>query len=183
MAHRPREPFLAPPPQGLPVDPLAFLRAEHHRQRQVCRLIDVLAAARRPGRRMARAAHAYLAGPLEAHMRDEEEELFPLLRRRCPPEDEVDRLLEQLHRDHRANAELGAGIDDVLAALAIGQRCGDREAFTAAARCFTAALATHLAFENGILLPLARRRLGRGDQRRLGHRLALRRRQTAPARD
>jgi hemerythrin-like domain-containing protein len=165
MVQRQADPRITEIPASLLQDPLAYLRAEHQRKREVCEMIDAIAARRRPSRRMARFVLAYIAGPLALHVRDEEEDLFPALRRRCMPDDEIDDLFGQLSRDHAGIAESDEELLRGLEAIAAGEAPADRTSFGFAAARFTAEQRRHIGYENNIVLPLARKRLRKSDWR------------------
>ena len=143
-------------------DPLSHFAEEHLRQREVCAMLDTLAAAARPDRDMARAALRYLSTALPRHMRDEAQILFPLLRQRSAPEDEINDTLRRLDADH---AQSTRALDAVIAAL--GRLASSGGALTAEEATtitgFAAHERRHLIVENAIVLPLARVVLTAGD--------------------
>ena len=90
-------------PMELLAEPLDWFFAEHYRHRQLCQMIDEISAATVfDGERIGRVV-AFLAHDLALHVIDEEEDFFPLLRRRCRPEDEVEGVLGMLSAEHRAD--------------------------------------------------------------------------------
>lgn len=156
--------------------PLDFFFAEHFRHRQLCALIDRLSAATffDPGPIAEVVDFLRFEAPI--HIIDEEEDLFPLLRRRCLPEDDVEGVLGVLSAEHKADAILGRAVRDYL------ERCLDTRAAPGASmegRRDLAAFATqerrHLALENAVVLPIARQRLTPEDLTGLARRLAARR--------
>lgn len=164
-------------------DPLSFFFAEHYRHRQLCKMIDELSTATFfDGAKIARVAD-FLRFEAPIHIIDEEEDLFPLLRRRCLEEDDLEGVLGVLAADHKADAVLGAAVRRHLehsleTRLAPG---GDLEKRKALAS-FAAQERRHLALENAIVLPIARLRLSEEDLASLSRRLAARRgRVLAPA--
>ncbi|GAB4390501.1 hemerythrin domain-containing protein [Albidovulum sp.] len=164
-------------------DPLDLIRDDHLRERQICAHIDALARSAEPDPQLAAEALDFLRRELPRHQQDEEEDLFPLLRRRCTPEDEIEALIARLADDH---AEAAAGLPAVLAVLAA--IAGGEPAPTPEARSLLAAHAArarrHLILENAIILPFARLRLGASDLEDLRQRIGQRRRaQTAAGRD
>ena len=125
------------------------------------------------------AAIRFLKTEFAPHIRDEEEDLFPLLRRRAEPEDRLEPLLEQLSQEHAADRIDAQEIIEGLGSLM--QRT--RKVPAALARLlqrFAANERHHLTVENAIILPLARLRLTQEDLVSLGHRMAERRGQTYP---
>lgn len=159
---------------ALIVDPLEFLLEEHVRQRRICAYLDALATPGGGDRRIAADALAHLTDEVPAHTLDEEDDLFPLLRRRAAPEDEVDATLARLDRDHALGRELAETAKLILDRMAtLGCASVGPE------RAMLADLAgherRHLIVENAIILPLARTRLTPGDLRTLSLRMAARR--------
>lgn len=156
--------------------PLEFLFAEHDRQRVLCvaleRLADDPEAA--DARENAAAILAYLENDLPEHLADEED-LFPLLERRSQPDDQVEAVLDQLRHEHEADGDYAHRVMVPLKDLAAGHPLADTSAFVHDARTFSILQRRHLAWENGTLLPLARKRLSRQDLAGLGRKMAARR--------
>lgn len=143
-------------------NPLDFIAEDHLRHRQVCATLDALAAAEVQDLGALDAIRSFLLEEFAPHMADEEEDLFPLMRRRCEPEDEIDETLDRLQGDHRGAV---AAAPEVMAAVAraLSNRGrmdpDDRATLTA----FAASERRHMIVENAIVLPLARARLTPGD--------------------
>jgi hemerythrin-like domain-containing protein len=112
---------------------------------------------------IARAILRYLGQDFSRHMRDEENDLFPLLRRRCLPEDEIETVLGRLNAEHKDEHRLAGGVESDLRALLDS----DDPALDTATRerlfQYARSLRRHLALENSIVLPLARARLTQED--------------------
>lgn len=163
-------------PLNLLSDPLNWLFAEHYRHRQLCGLIDrVVGAVVFDAATIAR-ARDFLMNEMPLHVIDEEEDLFPLLRRRSKPADEIDRILDLLAGEHRQDVASASRIQAHLdAALAAGRVAGLDPDVRRASAAFTAQQRRHIALENAVLLPLARIRLRPADVAALGARLAARR--------
>ncbi len=162
-------------------DPLAYIAAEHHGQRALCNLMEDLAGAPgfQPG--IARAVLRYLGQDFLRHVRDEENDLFPLLRQRCLPEDEIETVLGRLHAEHKDENWLAGDVESQLM-LALDRNVPTidtalRERLFQHAR----SLRRHLALENSIILPLARARLTRDDLATMSAAMQARRRDTAGA--
>lgn len=155
--------------------PLEFLLADHHRQRSLCHLLDGLADAAAPDAAAIDAAVSYIELDLALHVIDEEEDLFPLVRRRARPEDDVERVLGLLSREHVEDDRLAALI---LSGLAQGRTAGALELTSecrTALRAFARRQRRHLAVENAIVMPLAELRLTAKDRAGLARRMAARR--------
>lgn len=155
-------------------DPLQHIAEEHLRLREVCATLDALAGADRPDRAAARDCLEHLTEFLPRHTRDEEEDLFPLLRRRSAPEDEINETLDRLYHDH---AESHDAVPRVIAALErmIAENAPFTKDEAAAVSAFAQHERRHLIVENAIVLPLARVRLTKDDLRSLGLRMRQRR--------
>jgi len=160
----------------LMAEPLDFFFAEHFRHRQLCRLIDRLGATVFFDADPIAEVVDFLRFEAPIHIIDEEEDLFPLLRRRCQPEDELENVLGVLSAEHRADAMLGRAVRTHL------EHCLDTRSAPGASlegrrdlAAFAAQERRHLALENAVVLPIARLRLTPADLTGLGRRLAARR--------
>lgn len=158
-------------------DPLDFFFAEHFRQRKLCNLIEELALAETLDWTATAEVLGFLRHDMALHVQDEEEDLFPLMRLRCPPEDEIERVLSALTAEHAGDRHLAelliAGLQKALAeAQPPAAQPGLREVMMDFARNER----RHLALENSVVLPLARLRLTQADLVQLSARLQHRRR-------
>ena len=113
---------------------------------------------------------------LALHIIDEEEDLFPLLRRRALPEDEIENVLGRLSAEHRTDATQSQVVRERLEAALIAQRAPalDPEV-KSVLLTFARHELRHLALENAVVLPIARLRLTAADLTALSRRLAARR--------
>lgn len=163
--------------------PLEFIRAEHERQHRICDDLLGLADESRIGVVSARAASLlrFLAEDFANHIRDEEEDLFPLLLRRCTPDDGIHEILGQLCLEHELDRDLVDFIVADLERFADGFRVANPTRFFNNVRAFAETQRRHLSWENRVVLPLARRRLGTGDLKAMGRHMAARRRLAYPA--
>jgi iron-sulfur cluster repair protein YtfE (RIC family) len=170
--------FAAIPPvaERLLADPLEWFAAEHQRHRQFCLLMHGLAAERSFRAEPVAALVDFLRHELGRHLADEEEDLFPLLRKRALAEDQVDDVLRRLRAEHRGDLAHGGALRAHL------ERCletrtapGADAAVALALDAFASQELNHLALENAVLLPLARLRLAAADLVWLSGRLAARR--------
>jgi hemerythrin-like domain-containing protein len=163
-------------PAALMAEPLNWLFAEHYRHRQLCRLLEVLAAAAVFEPEPIRRALDFIGKEMALHVVDEEEDLFPMLRRRCEPEDDLESVLGVLSAEHRSDITAAGAVREKLQAClderkAPGLDFATRKALTDFARHQR----RHIALENAVVLPIARLRLDAADLRTLGRRLAARR--------
>ena len=164
-------------PENLFREPVDYLYADHFRQRVVCGLLDEIAddheAARVP--EIAGLVLDYLLRDLPQHVADEEQDLFPRLRARCRPEDEVERVLMLLSEEHARDQEVVLALPAGLRSLVEGRPLRQPELFVQAASTFAECQRRHLAWEEGVIFPLARKRLQPDDLAELGRNMAARR--------
>lgn len=171
-----RERHIEPMPPELMHEPLDWLFSEHYRHRQLCALIERVAGATVPLRDETAEILDFLRFELPLHVIDEEEDLFPLLRRRALPEDELDKVLGVLSADHKADMVNAANLRVLLeTALETGAPPGHTLENRRAMLAFASGERRHIALENAIILPIARLRLTADDLRKLALRLAARR--------
>ena len=169
-------PLIESMPRELLREPLNWIFAEHHRQRQLCNILEHLARSATFEPEPIQAAAEYLRVDLPLHFVDEEEDLFPLLRQRVEPGDDIDRVLGALAADH--SDELGrAGelLSHLEAALEKQTPVSGDPAASRALTSFARHQRHHLAIENAVVLPIARMRLIEADHVALSRRLAARR--------
>ncbi|GAB4359394.1 MAG: hemerythrin domain-containing protein [Kiloniellaceae bacterium] len=176
-------PALKSPPQIEPAstallsDPLNFFFAEHFRQRKLCNLIEQMALAETLDPLLAAEVLAFLQNDMALHVQDEEQDLFPLMRQRCPREDEIERVLSALTAEHAGDRHLaGIVINGLETALRDSQPVAAQAGLREAMIDFARNERRHLALENSVVLPLARLRLTVDDLLALSARLLERRR-------
>ena len=165
-----------------PDDPLEFLLAEHLNHRRMCRALERLAAATEFDAARITSLLDFIRFDLTLHVIDEEEDFFPMLRERCLPEDDVDEVLSRLSQEHAKDKNLSVRVRDVLnACLILRKPANAIDGGAEALESFAQHEMRHLALENAVVVPLARRRFSTEDLRALSQRLlARRRRVTAP---
>ncbi len=164
------------PPAAQLTTPLDYILADHFRQRVLCSVLDDFAETGALDRDLAAAALRFLKTDFAPHVIDEEEDLFPLLRRRSQPEDRIEDVLGDLSQEHATDKLDADGIIDGLGTVleTEGNDSVDED-LRALLRRFAASERRHLIVENAIVMPLARARLTRDDLRNLGRRMAARR--------
>jgi hemerythrin-like domain-containing protein len=150
---------LEPPPARLLESPLDYIAAEHFRQRSLCAGLRAIAGHGRATRENADVIVAYLDIDMPRHHRDEEEDIFPLLRQRIRPEDDLADMLDHLTQDHRHTETLASAITAVLTQAPITDTIAIDEPTAATMHAFAATEHRHLAIENGIVLAIAKKRL------------------------
>lgn len=143
--------------------PIEAMSEEHFNQRQLCANMEILAATTQPRPELARRILANLCRDLPAHFEDEEQGLFPRLLARARPEDELEKTLIRLAREHEVAAAEFAALVPALVCMADGS--------------LPASNRRHLIVENAILLPLARLRLTDQDKAALMVEICARRQQ------
>lgn len=146
---------------GVLENPLDFIAEDHMREREVCALIDKMVSAATLHDADFHNVLTFLEDQLPQHLADEEIDLFPMLLKRCDPEDEIEKVIEKLHSDHgHALTDASAVIDVVQSAAAsalLNEK--DRQRMTA----FAYHSRRHLILENAVILPIARGRLTKRD--------------------
>lgn len=164
----------SPTDPALITRPLDFISEEHLRERQICTEIDGLVASEAFNRQAGMTILRFLNEELGVHLRDEAEDLFPALTRRCTAEDSIEDVLGRIRRDRGQALSLLPKVREGIAC------CLDNGTdLSGADRKVLARFAAHvrrcLVAENAILLPIARARLTRGDLRRLADHMRFRR--------
>jgi hemerythrin-like domain-containing protein len=181
LSARPLE--LDPIPENLLGEPVEYIYADHFRQRCVCVALDeMMAHPDDPAiSTWAGALLSYIEGDLPLHIADEEQSLFPLLRRRCKPEDRIDQVLGLLSEEHERDEALAAHLVAGLKRVAAGVASPSWDAFWRVATAFSETQRRHLSWENTVVLPLARKRLNVADMVTLGREMAARRSAVSPS--
>ncbi len=171
-----KAPIIEAMPLDLIIEPLDWIFAEHFRQRQLCTALEFIASSAEPLPEAMCAASAYLEHDMPLHVEDEEEDLFPLVRKRCTPEDEIENVLSRLARDHEMDKDQAVEIAAMLfRAAAAGRPLGKRSKAAKLARSFAQHQRHHLVVENAVVLPIARLRLRKEDLKTLSRHMAVRR--------
>lgn len=163
---------LSPTDFALLADPLAFIAEDHLREREVCAALDRIANGEEMLAEEIACPLAFLSNELPLHLADEEEDLFPLMRRCCLPEDEIGRMIDRLLLDH------GHAKADTPEVIAVLQGLTEQDLSSQGAqvlRRFSSYARRHLILENAVILPIARLRLGPSDLESLRLRMRQRR--------
>lgn len=153
--------------------PLEFIHEEHLRERQICAWIDEIAQGDASDDVITDVI-AFLKTELPLHIADEEEDLFPLLKRRCEPEDEIDKVIAKLGDDHGDSDDAAHSVLSTLEQMVAEKRsliAAEKQMLTS----FAAHARRHLILENAIILPFARLRLTERDLETLYLRMCQRR--------
>jgi hemerythrin-like domain-containing protein len=162
-------------PHALLATPLDFLAADSSNLRCVCAYVKRMAAEGRVSGAEADALANFLSHDLPIHRRDENDDLFPALRRRARADDNLDQLLDGLEEDHRQVEPL---VEAILRACRRPQ--GDamiplHARSTKAMKSYADTMLRHLSIENSVVLVLARKRLTSSDLATMSHKMAERR--------
>lgn len=159
-------------------DPIEYLVADHYRQRAVLNLVDTLARGRTTPairRRIAIEVTTFMRVDLARHVADEEQDVFPLLRRRVAEGDDAIGILEQLRLEHEADERAGRGLVEGLALAVERPNAELPVGLKVVAHGFVEGQRRHLAWENAIIIPILRRCLTAADVVELARRMARRR--------
>jgi hemerythrin-like domain-containing protein len=158
-------------------DPLGFIYAEHYRNRIICNTLDAASPASRPNLSAEELAAIveFYAVDRPLHVADEEELLFPMLRLRCEPSDNLPEILALLEAEHRSDQPLIDSVIEGLTALINSAALADPALFAEKCRAMSDFQRRHLAWENSVVMPLAKRRLTSADLVDLGRGMAQRR--------
>ncbi len=155
-------------------NPLDVIHEDHLRAREMCADLDHLERSDARAPELADRVLTFLKTDLPLHLEDEEEDLFPLLKRRCEPQDEIGKALKRLSSDHEHAAEDTPTVVAVLQAMTSGTGSAP-EADRLALTQFAAHVRRHLLLENAIILPFAKLRLTNDDLETLRLRMLQRR--------
>jgi hemerythrin-like domain-containing protein len=109
------------------------------------------------------------------HHLDEEEDLFPAMRRRALAEDDLDALLIRLRKDHRRSDILAERIVTTLSAYPDRDHIPISTAEAELMSAYANSEHRHLAIENGVLLVIAQIRLNRKDLQKMAEGMKTRR--------
>lgn len=168
-------PFVDAIPFTLIDTPLDFILTDHVRKRSVCVALKRFAEDGRASRSEADMVTAFLDRELQLHHEDEDRDLFPAMRRRALPEDNLGIVLARLSEDHRLSDGMVRSIITALSATPGADPVKlDRQA-REVMQAYAASEHQHLAMENGIVMVLARIRLKPADLKAISQAMKLRR--------
>jgi hemerythrin-like domain-containing protein len=166
---------LAPVPVMLLEEPLEFIFAEHARQRSLCAALVHFASSGKALAHQAQSASRFLQRDMPLHHRDEDEDLFPHLRRRALAQDELGPTLDRLGHDHRLAEPMEQAIIGALGKQSASRFIAIAPGMAELMRTYSASEQRHLAQEDAIILSIARIRLTRGDLKAMSQSMKLRR--------
>lgn len=162
-------------PMSMLDEPLDFIFADHRRQRSLCSVLRSFALCRRVRRDSAEKILSFLAHDLSLHHQDEDADLFPALRKRAEPEDDLSSILARLSEDHRQTSPLVADIFAALSAKPMRDWISIPAAAADTMIAYVSCEQRHLSVEDGIVLVIARKRLVPADLRKLSRSMKMRR--------
>ena len=158
--------------------PLDFFKAEHDRQRVFCDRLVKLAIERNLEAVIEEAENilAFITEDLPLHHKDEETDLFRMLRCRRQPDDNIEAVLATLAWEHTMDSFLTYDLRLDPNALVSGKKYVDDDlvVFTDL-RTFAESQRRHLTWEENVVLPLARERLTPEDLAEMGRNMVTRR--------
>lgn len=169
------EALSGPVPLNLLDQPLDFILAEHHRHRIFCAHLRQTAESRQISRADADRIVAYLTQDIELHHADEEEDLFPALRKRAMPEDDLGAVLARLGEDHRRGAAMVEAIVGVFSLNPAAEFVRIDVRTAEIMQVYAASEHRHLALENAVVLAIAGVRLHRSDLGKISRNMKARR--------
>lgn len=149
----------------MPANPIDRIAAEHKLQLQLCDALEFIADGLPDSvdRRLVRQVIAILDRGLEAHFRAEETFLFPLLRQRGANDPSLVAALDQLEMEHLRDEDISGELVDELRLLAERGHARNPDMLGYMLRGFFEGQRRHIAWENGVVLPAARRMLSADD--------------------
>lgn len=149
----------------LPANPIDRIVAEHKLQLQLCDTLEFIADGLPDSvdRRLVRQVIAILDHGLEPHFRAEETFLFPLLRERGTNDHSLIAALDQLEMEHLRDEDISAELVEELRQLAEHGNARNPDMLGYMLRGFFEGQRRHIAWENGVVLPAARRMLSADD--------------------
>ncbi|SER93189.1 Hemerythrin HHE cation binding domain-containing protein [Tranquillimonas rosea] len=162
------------PSPELFANPLDWIGAEHLHERNICDLIDGLSVAEALDQQSVLSVLRFLNEDLTVHLRDEAEDLFPLLELRCTEEDAISNAMLRIKTDQMEAIRLLPEVRVMLLdCLDTGSNLTAED--RGRLRDFAGHIRQHIVAEKAILLPLARARLTRADLETLSRHMRSRR--------
>lgn len=162
-------------------NPLDMIANAHAVEVQMCDAMERIADSLpdEVDRRLCAQVASCLQYDLPLHHHDEEEALFPLLRKRALPEDGLEGILERLAAEHSSDNDFASEIAEALQTLGQGGRPANPEMLGYMLRGFFERYRRHVLWENTLVMPLARARLTPEDLEELQSRMNENRRQAS----
>lgn len=151
--------------EGAQPDPISLIESDHDRQLDLCDMLEEVADSL-PGAvsaGLARVAGTTLRQGFPAHIRLEEDTLFPLLRCRGAEHPWLGRVLDQLCHEHTTDESYGHEVAEALDILAETGDAANPDMIGYMLRGFFLTQRRHVEWENAVVLPVARELLTEAD--------------------
>lgn len=149
------------PSDGGPQGPLDLFEKAHILQAQLCNQLELIADGLpvNVDPLICGSVIEFLRIDMPLHHRDEELGLFPLIERRALPADNIHDILARLALEHATDESFAAELLESLELLRDRRRLSNPEMVGYMLRSFFESYRRHIAWENAIVIPLARQRL------------------------
>ena len=163
-------------------NPITWLGDEHRRQRTACDVLELLIRNPRHSASHGDIEKTYwcLGEALPMHIADEEEDVLPLLARRCGLSDRFGEISATLRSNHDKERMMAESVAGELERLIEGEALSRPVRFFGDTIRLYRIIRSHIDWENRILIPLARRRLRDLDYPYLMEKIGQRRRERPP---
>ena len=150
-------------------DPISIFAQDNLRQKWLCDVLETIADGL-PNKlecALASMAAEALKTKVPLHHRQEEEVLFPLLTQRAAAQDNIEAVVQQLRQEHLADDTYASDLIGLLEMMGKGTAPRNPEMAGYMIRGFFETYRRHIAFEDLVILPLARLRLTHNDLEKL----------------
>ncbi len=146
---------------------LACIEKEHRAERNLCDMLERIAddLLEPLDTELARTSLVTLRRCLKRHVALEEKYLYPVLTKRLCPGDLAENMLEHIRCEHSSDESLGHDTAEQLEQALMSGRVANPEMLGYMLRGFFECRRRHIAWEDAIVLPLARYRLSAKDFR------------------
>lgn len=150
-------------------DPVSRIVTEHAMQLELCDALEFIADSLPDAidKRLVREVISILEHGLEAHFRAEEQLLFPLLRRRGGGDHSLIAALDQLEMEHVRDEDISSELLEELNYVAAHGQARNADMLGYMLRGFFEGQRRHIAWENKVVVPAARRLLTDDDLQHL----------------
>lgn len=141
--------------------PLDLIERQHFGQAQLCDSLERIADGLPDNvdSRLCKKVIASLQFEMPLHHRDEELGLFPLIEKRALPADNIHDILARLALEHATDESFFRELSESLGILSEGRKLTNPELAGHMLRSFFESYRQHIAWENAVVIPLARKRL------------------------
>lgn len=167
------------PPRSLLDAPLEFIFAEHARHRNACAIMLRLCDEKVLDRSVIEMIRLYLMEDLPLHRIDEEENLFPALRRCARKEDDLEAILRDLCSRHRTSESAEKQILEAFAPTGLNGAIPLPTSLRTLIENYVRDEQRHIAIENGVVMAIAGIRLNANELRNMSEAMKARRRAKA----